>query len=118
MKHKREIRIKSPRLRTLRNNLREIIWLEWDKRGLWIIQSQSGLIDTKLSQGEKLKLRKELENKLEQNQKLMKSSIVMCGWCHHRDRDAIYNPSNHQWFCPDCYSMHKEDILNSTSFIY
>ncbi len=118
MKCKREVRIKDPRLRVLRNNLREILYFEWDRRGSRIIQAQSHVLDTELSRNEKLKLHEDLEEEYGRNRKLMKSSIVMCGWCHHKDRDAIYNPSNRQWFCPDCYDEHKEVILNAVSFIY
>ena len=118
MKHKREIKIKNPRLRALRNNLREIIYLEWSKRSCGIIDSQSDVLNSKLPQDEKLKLHRELEVKLGENRRLIMPSIIVCGWCHHRDKDAIYNPSNRQWFCPDCYNEHKEDIINATSFIY
>lgn len=118
MKRKREISIINPRLRAIRNNLREILYLEWDGRSRAIIHTQSALLDTKLSRSEKLRLHGELEEKLGENRIIMKSSIVMCGWCHHRDKDAIYNPSNRQWFCLDCCEGHKEDILSAESFIY
>lgn len=118
MKHKREIRIKSLRLQALRNDLREILWLEWDGRARAIIRAQSELFGTGLSQSEVLKFRRGLEAELGENRIIMKSSIVMCGWCHHRDKDAIYNPSNRQWFCPDCYNEHREEILSAESYIY
>jgi len=118
MKHKREIKLKSPRLRALRNALREILYLEWNERARAIVRAQSDLLDTRLPQSEKLKFRRELETELGENKIIMKSSIVMCGWCHHRDKDAIYNPSNRQWFCPDCYIEHKQEILSAESYIY
>ena len=118
MKHKREIKIKNPRLRALRNNLREVLWLEWDRRLRAIVSAQSNALDTELPQEEKLRLHGELEVELGEIRGLMKPCIVMCGWCHHRDKDAIYNPSNRQWFCPRCYSEHKEEILDAESYIY
>lgn len=118
MKCKREVRIKSPQLRALRNNLREILYLEWDKRSRALIVSRSDLLDAKFSQNEKLKLHKALSVKLGEIDLMIMSSIIVCGWCHHRDKDTIYLPSNHQWFCPNCYSEHREEILSASSFIY
>lgn len=115
MKRKREISIKTPRLRAIRNNLREILYLEWDKRSCDIIDAKSDLLDIKPFQEETFG---KLQAKLRENDIIIMPSIVMCGWCSHRDKDAIYNPSNRQWFCPDCYNEHKEDILNAESFIY
>lgn len=115
MKLKREIRIKNPRLRTIRDNFREILYLEWDGRSRGIIRAQSDLLDVKPFQEEEFD---RLQAKLGENRIIMKSSIVMCGWCSHKNKDAIYNPSNRQWFCPGCYDEHKEDILNAESFIY
>ncbi len=118
MKHKREISIKSPSLRAIRNNFREVLYLEWSKRSRAIIRAQSALHDTKFSQSDKLRIHGELQAKLGENRIIIKPTIVICGWCHHRDKDAIYNPSNRQWFCPGCYNEHKEDILSAESFIY
>ncbi len=115
MKLKREISIKSHRLRAIRNNLREILYLEWDKRSRAIIHAKSDLLDIKPFQEEKFD---ELQEKLGENDIIIMPSIIVCGWCHHRDKDAIYNPSNRQWFCPDCYNEHKEEILNAESYIY
>ena len=118
MKHKREISIKNPHLRAIRNSLREILYLEWDKRSRGIIHAQSNVLDSKLPQSEKLRLLGELQVKLGENDIIIKPSIIMCGWCHHKDKDALYNPSNRQWFCLDCYNEHIEEILNAESFIY
>lgn len=118
MKRKREISIKSPRLRTIRNNLSEILYLEWDKRSCDIIDAKSDVYDLELPQNEKLRLHGELQAKLGRNRIIIMPAIIICGWCHHRDKDAIYNPSNRQWFCPGCYDEHKEEILNAESFIY
>lgn len=118
MKHKREIRIKNPRLRAIRNNLREILYLEWSRRSRNIIGAQSDVHDLELPQSEKLILHGELQAELGDNRVIIMPSIIICGWCHHRDRDAIYNPSNRQWFCPVCYNEHKEEILVAESFIY
>ncbi len=118
MKHKREVKIKNPRLRAFRNNLREIIYLEWDKRSCDIISARLNIWDSNLSMDEKNVLHGELQVELERNDILIKSSIVMCGWCRHRDKDMIYNPSNNQWFCLDCYHEHSEVVFNAVSFIY
>lgn len=118
MKRRREISIKNPWLRAFRNNLREILYLEWSRRSCVIIDAKSDLLDAGLPQSEKLRFREELQVKLGENRIIIKSSIIMCGWCHHRDKDALYNPSNRQWFCPDCYSRHEEEILRAESYIY
>jgi len=52
MKRRREINIKNPRLRTIRNNLREVLYLEWDGRSRDIIRAQSDLLDVKPFQEE------------------------------------------------------------------
>lgn len=118
MKHKREVKIENPRLQALRNNLREILYLEWDKRSRSLIDAKLHIWDSNKSLEEKNLLHGELQIKLEENRKLINPSIVMCGWCHQRNKDAIYNSSNHQWFCPDCYDEHKEKILEAKSYIY
>jgi len=118
MKSKRKIKLKTPHFQALRNALREILYLEWVRRLRAIVQAQSDLLDTELTQEENLRLREELEVKLGKNKLMIKSSIIMCGWCRHREKDAVYNPSNRQWFCPDCYNEHKEEILSAKSFIY
>lgn len=118
MKYKKEIRIGDPHLQSIRNNLREVLWLEWDKRGLNIKKAQLHMLDSELSQEEKLALHDSLESEYKLNKRLIKPSIIMCGWCHQRNKDAIFNPSNRQWFCPDCYQEHFERITSSTSFIY
>ena len=48
MKRKREIKIKTPRLRAIRNNLREILYLEWDRRSCDIIDAQFDVYDLEL----------------------------------------------------------------------
>jgi len=118
MKQKKEIRIKGPHLRALRGNLREILYLEWNERGCAIIDAQSDMLDAELPRSEIIRLHAELERNLNENKILIMSSIIVCGWCHHRDKDAIYNQSNHQWFCPDCYVEHEGEILNAESYIY
>lgn len=118
MKHKREVKIKNPRLRALRNNLREILYLEWDRRACEILDAKLDIWGSNRTVKKKNELHKELQVKLEENNKLIMPSIIVCGWCHHRDKDTIYNSSNRQWFCPDCYNEHEEDIINATSFIY
>ena len=118
MKHKREVKIKDSRLRAIRNNLREILYLEWTRRSLAIIKAQSDVLDARLPRDEMLRLHRELQVKLGEHHRIIMPTIVVCGWCSHRDKDAIYNPSNRQWFCPNCYREHAEDILSATSFIY
>lgn len=118
MKHKREVKIRDPHLRAFRNSLREILYLEWDKRSRAIISTKSDVLNTKIPQDEMLKLRRELQVKLDEHHRIIMPTIIVCGWCSHRDKDAIYNQSNNQWFCLDCYREHAEEILNATSFIY
>ncbi len=118
MKHNREVKIKDSRLRAFRNSLREILFLEWEKRSLAILDAKSDIYAAELPRDEMLKLSRELQVKLGEHHRIIMPTIIVCGWCSHRDKDAIYNPSNKQWFCPDCYREHNEDILNATSFIY
>ena len=118
MKHNREVKIKDSRLRAFRNSLREILFLEWEKRSLAILDAKSDIYAAELPRDEMLKLSRELQVKLGEHHRIIMPTIIVCGWCSHRDKDAIYNPSNKQWFCPDCYREHNEDILSATSFIY
>jgi len=118
LKSNREIKIKNPGLQILRNSLREILWLEWNRRLNNVIQAQNHLHDADISQEEKLLLHKSLQLDYAKTKKIIKTSIIMCGWCHQKNRDTIYNSTNNQWFCPKCYNEHREELSNTTSLVY
>lgn len=111
---KRTITIKDPRLRKIRNSLREIIGL-WKRSVVLSLQAfreeisydENGEFRSNLSGEEIEKLRK-LNDKIEFINTVYSNSICKCHRCPRIDQDMTYNPRNGAWYCVKCYEeMHR-----------
>lgn len=109
MNKKKIISIKNPRLRRIRNSLREIIALEAFKREREIMKEKDALL-----YDEEGKLKSELPvtelSKLSDEywniERALRASIIKCGVCHILDRDMVFVPKFKEWFCIECAKLH------------
>ncbi|MHA1329413.1 MAG: hypothetical protein ACTSRH_19230 [Promethearchaeota archaeon] len=83
MNRKYVLRIKNPRLRRFRDNLRKVLYLAWQR--------------------ELERLETLMDNIRENPYLSMEKSIVYCQACWRIDMDMIYNPLMRMWYCSDCY---------------
>ncbi len=97
MKKERAIIIKNPRLRRIRNELRNILQL-------WIDDIWSSLTE----QIEKHNWDDDRSTIILRNRSELclfeELSICLCLHCGHRDKDMIYRPDMRQWLCIECNS--------------
>jgi hypothetical protein len=99
MKKKRTIRLKDPKLRKIRTELRTLLVREADKRILDLIDKQSSLLDEPSFDGEKDSLLENQKNKL---RKLLKASICSCATCSDMKKDHVFTPKTREWYCEKC----------------
>jgi len=99
VKKKRNIVIKDPTLKRLRNNLRMILrkWAsaQWNK----LHEEQ----DKILLDESKFETFRNLERKKQEIRKIVEDSICECSLCSAPDKDMTYNPVRKEWYCVDCY---------------
>ena len=121
------ITIKSPTLRRIRNNLREL-WLckaheAWDRlQGELnkLYYEDDGLFKQQLS-GAEIELVRSLNEKINLIKRLVDNSICKCRRCVRTDQDMTYNPRDGAWYCVECYGeMQKRTAKKKTgeSFLY
>jgi len=115
LKYKRTIKITSPRLRKIRNNLREVLHLAessemddlLDQRAN--IQKSTNFWDECHPQYQEM--RKEVQDLASRASELssaFKASIVICPVCMRIDRDMTYNPILKKWYCVECYEDNRK----------
>jgi hypothetical protein len=105
MKKKREIRIKSPQLKILRNNLREFISIAQNIRARSMIEEK---LELDLSDDKARERNKELAGELDSLETSWQKSICVCPKCKSQTKNMIFNPVLEQWFCVDCYSFNSD----------
>ncbi|MBY9021350.1 MAG: hypothetical protein KGD67_09840 [Candidatus Lokiarchaeota archaeon] len=89
MKKKKTIKIRNPRLRTIRNNLRSVlIAFAVDK----VNEISSNY------QRDKSKIRK-----------ILSRSICMCPSCSRSKEDMTFNLELKEWYCIECYKLVQYD---------
>lgn len=98
MKKKRQIQIKNPALRKIRNNLRNLIIAACSKQLSEITLKSEQLI----GRGEH-QLEWELNDSWWRIERSLRASICKCPSCFRSDRDMIYNPKSKEWYCLKCY---------------
>ncbi|HEC40858.1 hypothetical protein LCGC14_0677480 [marine sediment metagenome] len=106
MKNSKIIRIKSDKLRMVRNNLRAIIILavEDEMRRLTCLQFKA-LNDVKIGKLDKNtsdEIIKRIINNISDLKYALKSSICLCSSCSSKTKDMGFNPIRSSWFCIDC----------------
>jgi len=109
MKKKRTIRLKDPKLRKIRTELRTLLVREANKRVGDLIKEQSNLRKTRPLHDEKYyQLYDELVNQENQLRKLKAASICSCANCTDRKEDHVFNPNTREWYCEKCYQRLKK----------
>ena len=102
MNKKKTIALKDPRLRAIRNSLREVI-------NLTVLEERRKLFGSMKKQDKNTKDGYELYCKLhakrDELSKNRKESIIECPACNCIDRDMRYNPYDSAWYCVDCYKL-------------
>ncbi len=103
MKKKRTISITNPKLRKIRDSLREIISKASDSYERELIKERDGL---RLEEDkEKIKV---LGDKIDKIYTAWKNSICVCPVCGSRTSDMTFNPHLKAWFCVDCYEKNRQ----------
>ena len=99
MNKKRTIRLKDPKLRKIRTELRTLLVRGTNKRIADLIKKQSSLLDNPSFDGEKSSLLENQKNKL---RKLMDASICCCATCSDMKKDHVFVPKTREWYCEKC----------------
>lgn len=125
MKKKKTITIKNPKLRKIRNNLRELLiewkikqWRELNEEYKKIHYDQAGRVrhSKELSKGERFKVGR-IQEQMKTLDDIMTGSICKCTVCGAPDKDMTYNPVEKRWFCVDCYKLN-QDFYKDTDQAY
>ena len=108
MDKKRTIRLKDPKLRKIRTELRTLLIRESGRRIGDIIKEQSNLRVTRPTNDETRDKLAQLEDQKNQLRKLENSSICSCATCSDMKEDHVFNPNTREWYCEKCYGRLKE----------
>ena len=109
MKKKRTIRLKDPRLRKVRTELRTLLSLMWQK--------QKKILNDQINEVYNDKSLAYLSKKKEVNQILEKiialdrtylHGLHGCRLCGRREPDLTYNPGDNMWYCDSCYEFNQD----------
>ena len=109
MKKKRTIRLKDPRLRKARYELRTLLRLVWEKQ----ISDLYDKIET-IRDDDSLELDTKIQRKAQIDKQIEAIDFAYlhgphgCRLCGDRDADLTYNPCNSTWFCESCYKSNQE----------
>ena len=115
MKDKRIISVKNPKLRKIRDELREVLncfaEAEWNKifderkRFLYDTDGKRRTVDD--MKPEEVKQFRELQSLKNKNREIARKSICMCYNCGKPDQDMFYNYPYRAWFCVECVKFLK-----------
>jgi hypothetical protein len=116
MRDKRAIIIKDPKLRKIRNGLRDILLEAVLVKSKSIRDQMQNL--KKSSDGVSRSIRdlspdelgqyRDYQEQQSELRMLSQRSICMCISCGKGDRDMIYNKSYDAWYCTECYGMERD----------
>jgi len=115
MKKKLTIRIKDPRLRKVRNELRKLLHEAESMEVIHKIEMQSKLKESPhfwdKEHPQYSRLRKEaqkLASEVDILETYYDSSIIKCPVCMRIDKDMTYNPVLKEWLCVECYEANRK----------
>ena len=113
MKKKRTIIINNPKLKEIRNNLRNL-WLEWGE-SLWfkIDRKREQIQCDEEGKPTDLPLFNHLREEEVKISRIMDDSICNCSVCNAKDRNMTYNPLHKEWYCTECYEENQEFYKNT-----
>ena len=100
MKKYRLVKVRNPRLRFIRHNLRRfLLYLSYEKTGE-ILKAMEGLG----SYHEKAPLR----SKLDEIKRVRNRAPLICQGCGSKSLDIIYLVGAEEWYCEFCYRRYRE----------
>ena len=115
MKKKLTIKIKDPRLRKVRYELRRLLQLAKSARLSEILEKERRLQQTEgfwdRNHPDYKRLHKETQELSSKENDLSyayNASIAFCPVCREGDKDMTYNPVSKKWFCIECYKFNQE----------
>jgi len=115
LKKKRTIKIRDPRLRKIRDQLRILLFTTVDIEIHIILDKERKLQETEgfwdNNHPDYKRLHKEAQKLSSQQNDLhyaLRASIVSCPVCQEIDKDMTYNPVSGKWFCIECYKFNQE----------
>ena len=95
MKHKREISITNPQLRSIAQNFRNV-WCEAECAQIKLLKKSKRYLEA---------------NNLEHT---YRNSILYCPSCNSLKGDRIYNSRLVRWYCPKCWNLQREFYISMT----
>ena len=108
MKKKRTIKLKDPRLRKARTELRTLLRLVWQKQRRSLYDKIKEIRRDKSldyeSKKPKIRLIKE---KIKSLDYAYKRAPHGCCVCSRREPDLTYNPCDSSWYCESCYEFNQ-----------
>jgi len=109
MKKKRYIRLKDPRLRRARTELRTLLSLVWDKQVSDLYDQIEVIInDDSLDLETKIYRKDRVRKKIADLNSIYDRSPIGCRVCRNRDRDLTYVPALDTWYCEPCYEFNQD----------
>ena len=114
MKKKLTIKIKDPRLRKVRYELRRLLQLVKSAKIHEILDKKKVVGETEgfwdRNHPDYKRLHKQMQELASQENDLSyayNSSIAWCAVCQSADKDMTYNPVSKKWFCIECYTSNQ-----------
>ena len=111
---KRCVVIKDPKLRRIRNNLREILIKAYQNTDIKltseidaISRDSEGRLRMNRTPSENAELQK-LKDMRSQINELTDKSICYCRACKQINKDMAYNPTLEEWYCVECYEEFRD----------
>ncbi len=121
MRKRKTIIIRDPKLRRIRNNLREVLIHEIVKREEKIFARKKKILYDEIGRFHDLN---DKENNEVQRLNLefrdyvflLRDSICFCQGCRAADKDMSYNPTLKKWYCIDCCKEFQEEYKERRPF--
>ncbi|TXT63055.1 MAG: hypothetical protein BAJALOKI3v1_440001 [Promethearchaeota archaeon] len=109
MKKKRVIKLKDPRLRKIRKNLRELLLKAFSRKLNEILDKQDKIRENPdLNYYEKQEKQIELESIIQDLKLARNGAPLSCSTCSRIDIDLVYNPVFEEWYCEECYEFNSQ----------
>ena len=109
MKKYRLIKVRNPRLRYIRYNLRRfLLHLSGEKMQEIMDAKHNLLADESLSKEERDERYWQLSKELDEISDLSKKAPLYCDGCFSSNLDMLYHVGRKKWFCEYCYREYRE----------
>jgi len=113
MNRKKTVKINDPRIRKIRNNLRNL-WIEFAKELRQKLEDREDEILEGIQDGDLM----DINQRKQDLSIILEKSICKCYNCFRTDSDMTYNPTEKAWFCVDCYNDMRKYLKQSGDTFY